>query len=289
MQKVLFFVVLAVIAFGCQTETAVDMDVTPNGNYEYIIYKSNDGAKPQVGDKVAFHYQMRAKDSIMYSTHIQGQGRPQQLPINAPIPGRRIQPIEALLPFLSVGDSATVNLRIDTLPNNPPGFEDVKYVHYDVTMMEIKTKEQLMAEQAAFQAKEKEIGDIVTARITDYNAGKLNGQIQTTESGLKYIVHEQGGGAKAQAGNRVAVSYYGSLATDGQNFDNSYKRGEPIEFILGRGSVIPGWDEGLALLNQGGKATFFIPAELGYGAQGSPPVIPANAELVFYVELEDVR
>ncbi|MFM9951914.1 MAG: FKBP-type peptidyl-prolyl cis-trans isomerase, partial [Saprospiraceae bacterium] len=72
---------------------------------------------------------------------------------------------------------------------------------------------------------------------------------------------------------------------DGKMFDSSFGRGEPIEFPLGVGQVIPGWDEGLSLLKQGGKATLFIPYQLAYGDAGSPPVIPPKAELIFYVEV----
>ena len=85
----------------------------------------------------------------------------------------------------------------------------------------------------------------------------------------------------------VSVNYYGAL-TDGTVFDNSFERGAPLVFPVGVGQVISGWDEGLMLLNEGSKATFFIPANLGYGenATGS---IPANSELIFYVELDELK
>ena len=72
-------------------------------------------------------------------------------------------------------------------------------------------------------------------------------------------------------------------------FDNSYERGEPIDFQLGVGSVIPGWDEGFALLKEGTKATLFVPYSLAYGEAGSPPVIPERSDLIFYVELLKVN
>ena len=77
--------------------------------------------------------------------------------------------------------------------------------------------------------------------------------------------------------------------SDGTVFDSSYKRKEPIEFALGTGQVIAGWDEGVALLNVGDKARFVIPSHLGYGAQGAGGVIPPNANLIFDVELVEVK
>jgi len=106
----------------------------------------------------------------------------------------------------------------------------------------------------------------------------------TTESGLQYIETEAGTGAQAQAGDNVAVHYTGTLA-DGTKFDSSFDRDEPIEFVLGKGAVIGGWDEGIALMKEGGKATLVIPPSLGYGGGGIPGVIPGDATLVFDVEL----
>lgn len=109
-----------------------------------------------------------------------------------------------------------------------------------------------------------------------------------TESGLRYKIIQKGNGKKAEAGRTVAVHYSGSLE-DGKVFDNSYSRKKPIEFQLGRGNVIEGWDEGIALLQVGDKARFVIPPHLGYGAYGAGGVIPPNATLIFDVELMDVK
>ena len=109
-----------------------------------------------------------------------------------------------------------------------------------------------------------------------------------TESGLRYKLISKGSGVKAEKGKTVSVHYKGSL-TDGSVFDSSYKRNSPIDFPLGMGQVISGWDEGIALLNVGDKARFVIPPHLGYGAAGAGGVIPPNATLVFDVELMDVK
>ncbi len=112
-------------------------------------------------------------------------------------------------------------------------------------------------------------------------------QSVTTPSGLQYTESQSGTGASPQPGDYVAVHYRGTLA-DGTVFDSSFERGEPIRFPLGRGVVIPGWDEGIGLMQAGATATLIIPPDLAYGAQGSPPQIPANATLTFEVELLDV-
>ena len=109
-----------------------------------------------------------------------------------------------------------------------------------------------------------------------------------TASGLRYQILQKGNGKQATKGAGVSVHYKGQLL-DGTVFDSSYKRKEPIDFNVGIGQVIAGWDEGIQLLKVGDKARFVIPSNLGYGAAGAGGVIPPNATLIFDVELMDVK
>ncbi|MFO7446639.1 MAG: FKBP-type peptidyl-prolyl cis-trans isomerase [Ignavibacteriaceae bacterium] len=108
-----------------------------------------------------------------------------------------------------------------------------------------------------------------------------------TSSGLKYIMLNEGEGESPDSGDVVSVHYSGFLP-DGTMFDSSVERGEPFVFTIGRGQVIKGWDEGIALLKEGSKAKLIIPSTLGYGERGSGP-IPPNSNLIFDVELVDVK
>jgi FKBP-type peptidyl-prolyl cis-trans isomerase len=119
------------------------------------------------------------------------------------------------------------------------------------------------------------------------HAANFAGAIKTA-SGLSYIVLEKGTGRVPKPGETVAVHYTGTL-TNGVRFDSSRDRGEPIEFPLGVGRVIKGWDEGIAKLRTGDKAILIIPPHLGYGARGAGGDIPPNATLVFIVELVNIR
>ena len=105
-----------------------------------------------------------------------------------------------------------------------------------------------------------------------------------TKSGLKYKILDNGNGEKPISGDLVKVHYKGQLL-DQTVFDSSYKRNQPIEFQVGIGQVISGWDEGILLLNRGDKARFIIPSNLAYGENGAGGVIPPNATLIFELEL----
>ncbi|WP_298767374.1 peptidylprolyl isomerase [uncultured Polaribacter sp.] len=109
-----------------------------------------------------------------------------------------------------------------------------------------------------------------------------------TSSGLRYQILQKGDGKKATKGAGVSVHYKGQLL-DGTVFDSSYKRKQPIDFNVGVGQVISGWDEGIQLLQVGDKARFVIPSNLAYGSAGAGGVIPPDATLIFDVELMDVK
>jgi peptidylprolyl isomerase len=122
-----------------------------------------------------------------------------------------------------------------------------------------------------------------------YNYDKTYQEItMITNSGLEYVETKAGTGAQAKAGDTVRVHYTGKL-TNGKKFDSSVDRGDPLEFKLGVGRVIKGWDEGIALMKVGGTATLTIPPQLAYGERGAGGVIPANATLIFDVELVGIK
>lgn len=117
---------------------------------------------------------------------------------------------------------------------------------------------------------------------------KVSTGFEKTPSGLRYKIINKGQGKKATKGTTVSVHYKGQLI-DGTVFDSSYQRNQPIDFMLGVGQVISGWDEGIQLLHVGDKARLVIPSELAYGSRGAGGVIPPDAPLIFDVELVNVK
>ena len=154
-----------------------------------------------------------------------------------------------------------------------------EYKGYDAakTFTEGKSKiaanNKAMAEKAEADAKK---------ALEDLKAG-----MQVTESGLYYKITKKTEGKAPKAGDNISVHYAGKL-TNGTEFDSSFKRGEPLEFPVGTGRVIKGWDEGILLLKEGETATLLIPPAMGYGERGAGGVIPPNAWLIFDVELVKV-
>ncbi len=130
------------------------------------------------------------------------------------------------------------------------------------------------------QAKAEEAAKSAGKKFLEEN--RKNADVRETASGLQYVVEKEGEGAQPTAEDEVTVHYTGRLL-DGTVFDSSVNRGEPATFPLNR--VIPGWTEGVQLMKEGAKYTFFIPSDLAYGPQGVPGAIPPHSTLIFDVEL----
>lgn len=295
--RILFLALLAgVTLYSCEPKGG---EMTSEMGTRYTLFKTGSGEIVQEGEYVSFHANMRTEgDSVLFSTRETGG----ELPIiqAAAMDVEDIGPVEDVLRYMRLGDSAVVRVNIEGNPQRPPGLEMDSVIIYDVVVQEILTEEafnmrreekmaEMDAERALVTGREEERLEFAEGIRASYKAGDI-GEVQSTPSGLKYVIHEEGTGPQAKAGDQVTVQYIGKLVEDGSVFDQSFERGSGIPFRLGARQVIPGWDEGIALLKEGAKATFFIPADLAYGAQGTPDgSIPGGSELSFYVELEKVN
>jgi FKBP-type peptidyl-prolyl cis-trans isomerase len=171
----------------------------------------------------------------------------------------------------------------------PKSFGEVKEIRYEVKLVDIITPEMMEKRQAeemvkaeAAKAQGMIIAETVKTMLAEYKAKKL-ANLKKSASGLEYVIIEQGAGAAIKDGDAIPTNYYGVRKNDGKMFDNSYDRGGPAPFNVGQ--LIPGFNEGMKLLNRGGKALLFIPSDLGYGEQGAGADIPGNTDLVFYIEM----
>lgn len=295
--RTLLMVALAAILV---TQTACKNDgIKTEHGYRYINHTDKGGQKPVAGETVVFHFEAFIGDSLMGSTRKNfGSPREFELPTPDKLPQRVPAVYDALL-LSGIGDSVTIYETIDSFLQKfiPPSLKDAKEVRYEIVLEKIVSKEEMeqkMAEEQRKAMEEQKIGEEAMKRVdgvgimvkgiaADYKAGKLNGKLTTTASGLKMLVVEQGTGEKVKQGENIKTHYYGVLP-NGTKFDDSFSRGQALPFAAGVGQMIKGFDEGAQLLNHGGKAYLFIPPALGYGEQGQG-TIPPNSELIFYIEL----
>ncbi|WP_209147488.1 MULTISPECIES: FKBP-type peptidyl-prolyl cis-trans isomerase [Chitinophaga] len=248
---------------------------TPGG-IAFTIEKAGKGEKLKKGDTVLVHFASYLNDSLLMSSR-QQQGSALPLVITE---SRDKYDLMDGFAMLTEGDSAVFVLPVDSMPQMPPMAKkgDVMKVAFVVESKYAAAKQNAQ--------EEKEIAEYIQKN-----------NLKTTKSpkGVHIAVTQEGTGAQAKAGDEVTVNYTGKLM-DGTKFDSNVDSTirpgmplEPLKFNVGEGRVIPGWDDALAQLKKGSKATLVIPSSLAYGLQGSGPIIKPNSILVFDVELLDVK
>jgi FKBP-type peptidyl-prolyl cis-trans isomerase FkpA len=261
--------------------------ITESG-YRLVKHRSTGAAPAKPGDLLKVNAITTIGDSVLMNTQRDfGGPRELMLPEKAQIQGQKIPAILEAAYLLGKGDSATIFQPIDSTMRAflPPNVQSAKEIRFDLVVVDLITAEQKAAAAAESQAKFAELEPKIKATVADFVAGKLTAKVTATASGLKMLVVEKGAGAPVKAGENVMTHYYG-LLLDGNRFDDSFSRGEPLGFQVAAGQMIAGFDEGVQQLHHGGKAYLFLPYQLAYGEAGMPPTIPAKADLVFYVEVQ---
>lgn len=266
------------------TNKSKDGVVITESGLQYEIVTKGDGDSPTQDGYVTVHYSGKFIDGREFdSSH--SRGEPATFPVGGLIPGFT----EALL-LMQEGDTFEVAIPSD-LAYGEAGAGGGLIPGNSTLVFELELIEALTAEEAEeLQNRRREEAEaqaeaFKTAQLDFLEQNKKNDGIQVTDSGLQYRVIEQGDGNMPTAMSKVTVHYSGKL-TNGDEFDSSYRRGEPASFPLN--GVIRGWTEGLQLMQEGSKYEFFLPYELGYGERGTPSGIPPYATLIFTVELISV-
>lgn len=290
MRNLLILSVLTLITIA-QVACQKGKEVTTAGGNRVINHTNNQGPKATFGNTVLISVNTWVNDSLVQSTSRDAGGpREIALPDSSMMKGKVPAVFEALM-LMAKGDSATVIQPLDSTMKKgiPKSFGEVKEIRYEVKLEDIITPEVLQQRQAEEMQKAEGakaqgmiVAETVKTMLADYKSQKL-ANLKKTASGLEYVIIEQGTGAAIKDGDNIPTSYYGVRETDGKMFDNSYDRGGPTPFAVG--GLIPGFNEGMKLVNRGGKALLFIPSSLGYGEQGAGADIPANTDLVFYIEM----
>jgi FKBP-type peptidyl-prolyl cis-trans isomerase FkpA len=307
MKKNLLLLVCVLAIVSCNNSKFPGYKDTDNGlAYKFYVQNGDANAvKPKEGDVMTLSMSYKnSKDSVLFTTAQRG-------PITVPLTKPTFKgSLEEGFAMMAVGDSASFIVNADSLfiktfqqKELPPYIAKGSMVTFELKLVKIQSKEDVQKERDAMMAKqqvemEKLKGEESVNREKYIADNKITAK--PTASGLIYIEKVKGKGKMAEKGKTVRVNYTGKLL-DGTVFDTSYeeeakkagqvnpqRKYEPIEFAVGTGQVIPGWDEGLLLMKEGGKAQFIIPSAIAYGENGQGPIRPYST-LVFDVELVEVK
>ena len=285
MKQLIFALLLLVAAPSFAQQGA---PLTTKHGFRFIHHLQTGGLKPVFEDDIIVHIEVYVGDSLMQASRkFAPDGYKTDLPSEEEFNNSPSMPaiIDAAL-LMGVGDSATVYMALDSFLRNslPPTLRGATDVRYEVKLLKVMSGAEKRAQKAALQARFEAIASSASLTAADYRKGKLAGKLEKVEGGLQYLVVDPGKGTPVQEGELISTHYYGCL-TNGSMFDNSFQRGEALEFPAGVGQMIPGFDQGVMQLRHGAKAYLFIPPSLAYGEQDNGP-IPGNSELIFYIEIQ---
>jgi FKBP-type peptidyl-prolyl cis-trans isomerase len=275
---------------------AQNFKTTPHG-LEYYIAKDAPGTQTaKIGDHVEMHITTHVKtnsgvDSVLFDSR--------RINNNQPVPFQLQPPqfngdLAEGFTMMTAGDSAVFRVPVDSMQKNSPQplpewMPKGAKIQYEIKLVSVKTQEQMQKDQQEHEGKQKATDDKLLQEYFKKNNIK---DVKKTASGLYYKITAPGTGEFPKNGQNVTVNYTGKT-TDGNAFDSNvdpkFQHVQPFSFPLGQGRVIKGWDEGVALIKKGGKATLYIPSGLAYGERSPSPSIPADAILIFDVEVTDVQ
>jgi len=266
-------------------KAAAGFQITPTG-LEYKMVKDVPGTNmPKVGDNVEMHINTHVGDSSLFNSRKLNNNQP--VPFTLAAPAFKGDLVEGFM-MMTPGDSAVFRVSIDSLQKAGaqlmPWMKSGDVIEYEVAMVSVKSQAEVQKEAAEKSVRQVSLDDSL---IQDY-LKKNNIKAVKTPSGLYYKINKLGTGLMAAKDQQVTVNYTGKTL-DGNAFDSNidpkFNHVEPFSFLLGAGHVIKGWDEGLTYFNKGATGTLFIPSGMAYGERSPTPAIPANAVLVFDVEL----
>lgn len=262
---------------------------TESGLEYKIIKDEKGGVLPKEGDIVSFHLFMHLGDSVWVDTRKMNNNQPIETPL--PPPSFKGDWVEGLK-LLTAGDSAEFLIPIDTLKKLsggqlPEWMKAGQKLSVNVKLVSVKSQEEARKEQEQMSEKQNAIDEGILQDYFTANNLKPN----KSPGGVYYIVEKEGTGPSPVRGQQVTINYTGKTL-DGNTFDSNtdpkFGHVEPLSFVIGRGGMIPGFEEGVSVLKKGDKAKIFIPSAMAYGPANQPG-IPANSVLMFDIEVTNVQ
>ncbi len=272
-------------------EGITDFQVTEEGLY-YTVEEEGTGELPNTGDFLRVHYTGTLLNGSKFDSS-KDRNEPFMFQLGK---GRVISGWEIGMAKFKKGGKGVLYIPAelgygsrdlgDIPANSPLKFEVEILDVMDAAALQAYKEEKRRAMVERQKIAQQEAAKIDKVLVNKYIADNKLDAVKTP-SGLAYVIEEEGTGPQAEAGKTVSVHYHGTL-TNGTVFDSSFQRGEPIEFPLGKGMVIQGWEEGLTYFKEGGKGKLIIPSTMAYGASARGQ-IPANSVLIFDIELVGVK
>lgn len=271
------FLVISLLQ-SCNGTTNNKAEEKQQFTYDIFYHEKKNGAQPRTGDKVRFYLTIY-KNGLKVS----GDDLTGEIP---PLESISAKPDLELLYRLSVGDSASIYVSGDKIMRlGIEGITSKDTLQYSARLVEIKQSAETIKYYRT--SEETALAHLNAVRLAHLN--KLSEpEIIERPNGLKYSIVDRGTGKFPMNEETVVVQYIGMLP-DGTIFDSSFRRFESFSYKVGGGTGIPGWEEGIRLIKENGKAIIIMSPVLAYGKDGYPPAVPPNTDVLFYFEIKEIK
>ncbi len=314
-----------VFFLGCKgnesmPDTVVEKPFAPTHDGHLIKYHRDvPGINTQIGDLVFYHIRHRNGNTVTFSSR-KTMSEPFKYLVQSLNPGTKIPPIVIGLLQMSPGDSITLRVDLTDAKFTEPGYENAKFKDLDISLIRIEknvdpiafnarqrvvepkefnqeidynsstdeiteSKTQYSADELWQSVMDKKLKELLYELGNKYRTGELSNSLLRLPSGLQYMVIESGTNKKFGFSKNVWLKYYGSNI-EGRPFEKKYQKNKVEKIEIGKGQIVPGLEEGIKQLNEGGSGIFFIPSDLAFGSKGTYRVKPNAPFVVYYAKVE---
>jgi FKBP-type peptidyl-prolyl cis-trans isomerase FkpA len=289
-------VAVSVLWTACQTNEGAQKSNISNSTkgpdpaevaeHQLEIFGDGKGRHPDIGDEVSFIQKVFQNDEQLGNPVNRNFAQVAVLPHDSTLM-RPINPSYAAMFKMGVGDSAVIVQPASGLDSLPPGVDLNDVFTYQIKLLRVRSQEEVESDAEKLMSRREDIDNQTQTFISDFTAGRLDKELEETANGVQYLLHKKGKGELPPLGQPVFISYMG-YTMDGKSFDDTFQLGETVNFPLGEGKMVPGFEEAIRVLPKGSHATIVIPSDLAYGSTGKGNFIPPDADLVFYIEVLNI-
>ncbi len=294
-----FITIIAVLMlFSCSGHLNGDYSKLKYHRGKYKIFSNNQGEKAKPGEYILYNMLFKDNKNKIFTDARDIQNPLREHVIKDTSLLKDLSAVSELIYKMTKGDSAM--MFIPLMENEKTG--DMKKsdtLFYYINVRDIIDEEKMRdiledeilkqeAEETEARIKQIEVDQKIMKARDEYNRGLLKRKLKRTKHGVECYILEEGKGQDIKEGTRIKLGYYGMTLKDAAPFENSFRQGKDFEMIVGANQVIPGWDEAMMTLKEGAKAVIFVPSKMAFGKKGKSPIIPPDADLVFYIEVHKV-
>lgn len=293
---IVFFLLLSI--FSCKKNKYRDFSELKYHTGQFKIYSKTQGKTAKPGEYILYNILFKDNKGKVFQDSRDIKNPLREHVIRDTSLLKDLTAVSEVLYKMSKGDSTFMIIPLKE-EEKTGDMKNSDTLFFYITVRDIVDEEKMIdmledeylkqnAEDTEYRIKQIEVDQKIMKAWDEYNKGLLKSKLKRTKNGVECLILEEGKGPILRKGTKIKLGYYGMTMKDATPFENSFRIGKDYEMVLGANQVIPGWDEAFMTMREGAKSVIFVPSKLAFGKKGKSPIIPPDADLVFYIELHEI-